>query len=248
MTIHKHIDFETPGFAELQSPPTDRPGYAAQVLDDAPVGYWRLGETSGTQATDHSGNGLHGSYVNAPTLGGPGALRFDANAAVSLAGPASAQHVRVDYDAALELTAGCSVEAWVRIPPVSANCLICGKDHTRAYVLHFQGATRKLSWWTGGANLLADADDLDDNTWRHVVGTTASSGQRTIFLDGQPLASAPGAVPLTDPAFLGIGRTGVLGGAAHLLGSVDEVAVYGHALPAARVLDHYRAGIGAPLP
>src|SRR5690606_24456406 len=42
--------------------------YAASVLADAPVGYWRFGETSGTTATDMIGNN-HGAYHGGATLG-----------------------------------------------------------------------------------------------------------------------------------------------------------------------------------
>ena len=44
---------------------------------DAPVSYWRLGETSGTQAFDEKGiNG--GTFYNAPTLGAASLLSGDA--------------------------------------------------------------------------------------------------------------------------------------------------------------------------
>jgi hypothetical protein len=47
--------------------------YQGEVLVDSPVGYWRLGETSGTIANDETANNLDGTYVNAPTLGVAGA-------------------------------------------------------------------------------------------------------------------------------------------------------------------------------
>jgi type IV pilus assembly protein PilA len=44
----------------------------AQVLSTAGlVGYWRLGETSGTTALDSSGNGNNGTYAGTPTRGQP---------------------------------------------------------------------------------------------------------------------------------------------------------------------------------
>lgn len=43
--------------------------YSDEVDADNPYIWWKLDETSGTQATDSSGNGRHGTYVNTPTLG-----------------------------------------------------------------------------------------------------------------------------------------------------------------------------------
>ncbi len=42
--------------------------YKDLVLEDAPVGYWRLNETSGTTAVDSSGNNRNGTYVNGERL------------------------------------------------------------------------------------------------------------------------------------------------------------------------------------
>ncbi len=39
------------------------------AVSDNPVGYWRLGESSGTVAQNETVNNLDGMYVNAPTLG-----------------------------------------------------------------------------------------------------------------------------------------------------------------------------------
>jgi hypothetical protein len=47
--------------------------YRSDVLADNPVGYWRLGETSGTTATDETANNHSGTYQNGVTLGAAGA-------------------------------------------------------------------------------------------------------------------------------------------------------------------------------
>jgi Concanavalin A-like lectin/glucanases superfamily/CARDB len=49
------------------------PSYAAQVLADGPIGYWRLGEAPGSPtAADSSVNGNNGNYTGGITLGQPG--------------------------------------------------------------------------------------------------------------------------------------------------------------------------------
>ena len=42
--------------------------YTTEVLADSPYLYWKLDETSGTTATDSSGNSRSGTYTNSPTL------------------------------------------------------------------------------------------------------------------------------------------------------------------------------------
>src|SRR3954452_22739808 len=51
-------------------------GYAAEVTSDAPVSYWRLGETSGTAAADQRAANP-GTYVGSPTLGSGSLLATD---------------------------------------------------------------------------------------------------------------------------------------------------------------------------
>jgi len=57
--------------------------YADVVQALSPVGYWRLGESSGTTATDSSGNGYDGAYVSGFTLGVTGLLTGDADTALT---------------------------------------------------------------------------------------------------------------------------------------------------------------------
>ena len=63
--------------------------YADEVLSDAPVAYFRLGEKSGTQAKDEMSAVLAG-YVGAVTLDQPGAIRGDTN------GVEAVEHARRD--------------------------------------------------------------------------------------------------------------------------------------------------------
>lgn len=51
------------------SPPVEGSPYADLILTHAPLLYWRLGEASGAIATDNTGNGRDGAYLNVPTLG-----------------------------------------------------------------------------------------------------------------------------------------------------------------------------------
>ena len=82
--------------------------YAAAVMDDAPLLYWRLGEAGGDTAADGSGNGNHGTFVGSPALSQAGAIAGDA--AVSFDGVDD----KVTIPSSLVIPAGSSitVEFW----------------------------------------------------------------------------------------------------------------------------------------
>src|SRR5579864_3854583 len=60
--------------------------YPAVIAADAPKGYWRLDETSGTTANDSSGKGNALTYGGIYTLGVPGAIAGDPDTAVQFTG------------------------------------------------------------------------------------------------------------------------------------------------------------------
>ena len=59
--------------------------YNNEVLALSPSAYWRLGESSGTNATDETGN-YDGTYTNSPTLGATGLLEGDSDTAITTNG------------------------------------------------------------------------------------------------------------------------------------------------------------------
>ena len=99
--IQAHYNLSLP----VGAPPSD---YRGRVLYDAPVGYWRLGEPSGTVAADASTNGLTGTYVGSPTLAQVGALGAsgDADTAVDFTGGGKYVSTAADKLTALN-PAGC---------------------------------------------------------------------------------------------------------------------------------------------
>jgi hypothetical protein len=85
--------------------------YADQVLADSPISYWRLGETSGSTASDATGVNP-GTYIGGVTLGQPGALTGDPNSAASFDGVND--YTVVPDSSTLDLTSGVTVEAWIK--------------------------------------------------------------------------------------------------------------------------------------
>ena len=60
--------------------------YSSTVLADAPVAYWRLGESAGTAMVDSTANANSGTYQGGYTLGQPGAIAGDSDTAVTFGG------------------------------------------------------------------------------------------------------------------------------------------------------------------
>jgi len=88
--------------------------YRLVILAAKPVGYWRLGESSGAAAADETGNQHDGKYVGRPKLGEPGAISGDSNSSITLDGKS---YVEIPDDPAFSQPtsgAGLTVEVWMR--------------------------------------------------------------------------------------------------------------------------------------
>jgi PKD repeat protein len=224
--------------------------YAAAVTADGPVSYWRLGEASGSVATDQLGRNP-GTYKPGTTLGTPGALPADADAAVSFNG--SSGYVSVGNATSLNPTDNFSVEAWAKLAAPSG---------TTQAVVHKGGSTGNAVWqyrisltsankWRGTVYVGSTAITVSDPgtasaaSWTHLV-MTASQGRLVLYVNGTSVAASSftGAVN-TSTGILAIGRTGAAS-SDYFRGSIDEVAVYPVPLSAAQVANHYMVGSTLP--
>ena len=181
----------------------DTGSYAAAVLADQPVAYWRLGESAGNQAVDSSGNGFSGSYVNGPTFGVPGAIVGDPDTAISMTGPPADAYVAIPDAPSLELTTDFSLEAWIFQTSSNGNGFrlidkeIAGLATATGYDLDTYGAglgagggnghqLRICGGYIGGVANCVNADTpFSLNAWHHVA-VTVTGGIATFYLDGRP--------------------------------------------------------------
>jgi len=72
------------------APTTAPKSYSATVLADAPAGYWRMGEMTGTTMADATKNGNNGHYDGIVMLAQPGPIAGDGSAAVAFDGATAA--------------------------------------------------------------------------------------------------------------------------------------------------------------
>jgi hypothetical protein len=215
--------------------------YFAAVMEDKPVGYWRLGEKGGTIAKDQVG--IHdGTYTGGVTLGLTRPDVSDGDTAVSFDGKSGRVIIADAFGFANN--ASFSVESWVYIPtPDSVPHYIVSKLATDAGAGWFVAENREYEglgfevinnglWSTWTMPIVA-------TTWIHHVGTFTASNL-CVYINGvQKHCFAPAYGPAENSSALTIGATG--DGFGYFNGAIDEVAIYDHVLPPERVQAHYDA-------
>lgn len=218
--------------------------YMEAVLDDGPLAYWRLGESSGTTADDELGT--HNGTVTGPTKGIAGAVD-DGDTAYRFDG-VNDRVTFPDTGTDLDLTE-LTLEAWV-------------KDRQPGFVVMQGNGGGSLYNWglfrvSGGAEsfclyIRADATtvhsaaypDPKDGNWHHLVGTYDGQILR-LYLDGTEVASNDLGAPVAPTTYAGQGGMSVWVHASaysYAQGDLDEVAIYPRALTAEEVADHYEKG------
>ena len=223
-------------FAVTSSAPVS--GYRETVMADAPRAYWRLGEASGATAADQVSAAGAGTYLGGPTLGQAGIVPTAQSTAVTLDGADDA--VRVDDSAALDPADALAIETWVKptsLPTGTASATLARKD--LQYLLRL-GSGGKVSFrlWRGGAatEITSTGNAVSAGAWSHVVASFDGTSL-SIYVNGVKVGSglAMGASidSSANPLYLGSS-----GGYDYLSGRLDEVALYGTALPAARISAH----------
>lgn len=217
--------------------------YESEVLADAPLAYWRLGELSGTTAADASGNARHGTYTaTGVTLAQAGALPGEAPAAARFDGSTGNL-----FASGVALSGSSfSLECFEKLAASPGFWMLFGQGTTSSRAGLHCGYRN-----SGSVTLGLYSDDLDVpapgdvGVWHHWVFTfDASTRVQTIYLDGVQRGSQRTA----GGVYTGTGTFYVAGqwdGGARYNGTIDEVAVYGTALSPSRVSAHYGAAVGA---
>jgi hypothetical protein len=204
------------------------------------VNYWRLGETSGTTATDSQGTS-NGTYVGAPALGQTGAIAGDTNKAARFDGVNDT--VDVADTTALRLNGSWSVEFWAKpisFPGSGWPGVWRKGDATTAngYELWFDRITGVFQYKRNNVTTALTGADITTGGFKHFV-VTYNGTTLTAYENGTQTFS--GAVSLPSNAGTAVFQ---LGRGQSNLGNVDldDTAVYNTALSAATAQSHFRCG------
>jgi hypothetical protein len=133
------------------------------------VGFWRLGESSGTAACEALGN-VNGNYSGGVTLARPGALASDPDTAVAMNG--SSGQVSVPHASRFSVGDVFTAEAWVKRGAVSTagNQTVLSKSS--AWLLMINSANRiALRKSNVGDVAISSATITDTTRFHHVVAT-----------------------------------------------------------------------------
>jgi hypothetical protein len=215
--------------------------YWRETLADEPVAYWRLGEDDGTVAADEAGTSA-GVYSNGVTIGRSGALTGDRNTAASFDGFDGS--VTVPSSRRLNLVSGVTLEAWLKRRKSGSWQNVVAKPGSGAtaqqnYALWLNPSSQVVAYFGNGSSSLGVyTPDSIDTSWHHLVATYDNATAR-IYVDGVLRVSTRSRLRLTansEPLTIGRSSDGVR----VFGGLIDEVAVYGRALSASRIREHYR--------
>jgi len=202
------------------------PSYADLVIADGASHYWRLDDTGGV-ALDRVG-GATGTISGGVTKAQPGALT-DGNAAMTFDGTTG----KIVTAMAVTLPVAYTCEAWLRFTATGQRAVFSNRD-TGGTV--FIGTFDGYLYFYNGLGPLSVAT-CHDGQWHHVVWVVSGT-TLTYYLDGAFDKSGPIVAPVTEACVVTLGRDGGL----FWSGSLDDVAIYPHALTAAQLLAHYTAG------
>jgi hypothetical protein len=185
--------------------------------------------------------GRAGTYVNGPILGAPGLLTDDPDTSVTFDG--SNDHVEIAHDPVWDLTGDLTVEAVVNMTGGGTLRTIVAKHlattDTSTFELRVQasnGVVQFVQKTTAGTYMvIASSTPLAAGTTYHVAATKTGTTAR-LYIDGvlNRTATFGGTVATnTRPV-----RIGTRDGSRPFGGRIDEVAIYDHALAAARIQAH----------
>ena len=218
--------------------------YSSAVLADQPLAYYQLDDTSGTTATDSSGNGLNATYVGGVQLGQPGALPFESATAITFDG--STGYVQLPT-LSNDFTSGFSAEVWAYPTSVASyeRFFDLGNGaYADNIVLYRVGTSNDLAFvvFDGGSEgtpvVANNAIALDQ--WQYFAVTMDAAGNVTLYKNGVAIASGT-----TDDPNKGVVRVENYLGKSNFsnnalyAGGLDEAAIYARPLSAAQIAAHY---------
>ncbi|MCX6106124.1 MAG: fibrinogen-like YCDxxxxGGGW domain-containing protein, partial [Proteobacteria bacterium] len=205
------------------------------------MGYWRLGDGSGTTAADSSLAGNTGTYNGTCTLKQTGAIQNNANFAAAFNGSTCYVSAPNGY-----AQASISIEAWFKTSAATAGGLATLSNVPSGWVspMLTVNANGTVSFYTYGtvADTITSPEAYNNGAWHHVVATIGSAGM-ILYIDGTQVASSTANLShwTAGTQYWTIGRGN--GSTNHFNGTLDEVALYTTQLSAAKVQSHYQAGL-----
>jgi hypothetical protein len=152
------------------------------------VAYYRLGESSGTVASDSGPNNHDGTYVNSPTLGVSGLLPVGSNTAAQFDGE---DYVKITHHSDFNLSSAFSIELWFRwqdsfaidfLPLIGKPMTDDGNgDNYAVWLENLNNGTARVHVYWGASGHLQATFNVTDNEIYQLTGRrwgrSTSTGQ-----------------------------------------------------------------------
>jgi len=247
--------------------------YATAVLNDGPVGYWRLGEQTtfnnglpqtpvwnSADVSAHRG----GCFTNVVLNQADTPLVDDIDTAVDFSGAAN---IKIDIPHSPDFNGpSFTVETWAKVEggagsyrsPVTNRDQYASPNYDqRGYLLYADsGNNWTFNTGTGSGWAGIGGGPVVNDVWTHVVGTFEAqsidgngvvTGIKTLYVNGVRMSQAVQLYKPNERAPLRIGAGASEGNGAYWFnGKVDETAVYAAPLTRQQVVDHFVTATSPP--
>lgn len=217
------------------------------------IGYWRLGESANTQPAADERVLYPGTYTSdgvapLPTVGQASNLSDGNTSALWQLG----QWVTIPHASGLNLGDNWTIEAWINLSTSTAgdHRSILSKGPDSYYLRVGSGGYLELvraNAWIGASS----ASPLSAGVWHHVAGTKAGTTLK-LYLDGADVtgtvANSGVTIDGTYTLLIGADQNPGTNKREGFVGYLDEIALYGRALSAGEILQHFNAASGTATP
>lgn len=204
------------------------------------IGYWRLGETSGTSASDSSPTGNAGTYTGGFTLAQDGLLTDDTNLATRFNG--SSGYVTIPHHANYNVSA-ITVAAIIKTSAAATQSIVSRDDATNRvfdFTVQSNGNLRIQFSFTAASGISFDTGVVVNDNKTHNVVATYDGIHVQVFIDSIRVLSTAETRTLNTPTLgIQIGRRG--NNTQFFSGVIDEVRVYSRALTSSEIRESYQA-------
>ena len=240
------VETDVPEY-DLQSSGAPVTDYSPYVLADSPVIYYRLGDAAGTTTmVDSAPGGVNGVYSTTGSARvGASLLASDPNTSYAVPAGATAEGGGVTRLDPIRTGSSWSVEAWVHQTSTSGEQLIVGRETAGIeWSLRINAGKPRL-YVNAGSLTLSAPNAIPVNTTAHIVVTfNTTTDIFRMYVNGTEVATATYGTAHTVQSGSTL-RIGSWSSAqSHILGRMDELAIYLSTLSPARITAHYQAGTG----
>ncbi|MET0977080.1 MAG: PKD domain-containing protein [Leifsonia sp.] len=216
--------------------------YAADVLDDNPTDYWRLGETAGPTVYDWAGS-QDSTASSGVTFGTAGAIGADSNTAATFSGNSSGL---ASTQSAIPGPNTFAIEAWFKTTSTTGGKIVgFGNSSTGTSTnydrhIYMDNAGRVLfGVYPGESRVVQSGTGYNNGQWHHVVANLGPSGMQLYVDDVRVGQRSDTTFGQGYSGFWRIGGDSSWSGNPFFNGAIDDVAVYSAPLSLQQVDSHW---------